>query len=299
MTSMTNPATLWPVAVFAHNESSNIVPCLDSLLANRIPGHEMQVHVLINGCTDDTLAVVQQYAASHPGIVAHDIQVGDKANAWNVYLHELAPDCDVHFFIDGDVQAAAGALAILAKALKEAPQANAAAAFPTAGRGIEATRADMLAGRHLAGNLYALSGDFARRIRELAVYMPVGFIGEDSLIGALAKWNLDSSQGSWSDARIVPCPDAGFFFESLSLQKSADWKLYWGRRIRYSIRHIQLMLYRQEVRKNGLMNTPKHVLGLYQQLDALPAPSWKGADALFGRLAMRRIRRQIEQQARR
>lgn len=293
MTESAPRPTLWPVAVFAHNEADHIAQCLDSLFANEVPGVSLQVHVLVNGCSDDTLAVVRRYAAARPAVIAHDIKVGDKANAWNVYLHELAPDSDVHFFIDGDVLACPGALPVLAAALAADPARNAAAALPVSGRSLKSARAAMLAGAELAGNLYALSGSFARRIKQQAIYMPVGFIGEDSLVGAYAKWDLDAVADNWSNERIIACAEAGFAFKSLSAASGADWRLYINRRIRYSIRRIQLSLYRQQIKVTGLANAPRDVRGLYARLDELPPISWQGIDAVFGRLAMRRIRKQM------
>ena len=36
------------------------------------------------------------------------IPVGDKANTWNVYVHEVAPRSELHFLIDGDVKVESG-----------------------------------------------------------------------------------------------------------------------------------------------------------------------------------------------
>lgn len=289
---MTKSLELWPVAVFAHNESRHIVRCLDTLLANRIPGKVLEIHVLANGCSDNTEALVAEFARANPCVHLHQMEVGDKANAWNSYLHHIAPASDLHFFIDGDVEACEHALEELAKALSEHPDANAAAALPRSGRSLDATCKEMIREADLAGNLYALSGSFARRIRERKIYMPVGFIGEDSLVGAFAKWNLDPN-GGWDDARIVPCPTANFYFKSLSWLDGDHWRLYWNRRIRYSMRRLQLTIYRRSVKQKGLSNMPVHVRELYRDAQDLPAPESGTIDRLFNRLAVRRIRKQM------
>lgn len=91
-----NVSAPWPVAVFAHNEARNIVACLDSLqAASAVPP---TCHVLANACTDATESLVRNYARTHPGVHLVSIAVGDKANAWNVYVHEAAPPGQAAYF---------------------------------------------------------------------------------------------------------------------------------------------------------------------------------------------------------
>lgn len=247
-------------------------------------------YVLANACTDATESVVRRYAAEHPGVQLVSIALGDKANAWNVYVHEVAPESDVHFFIDGDVSACPGALTGLNSVLAQHPQANAASALPETGRSVVRTRRAMLEGKEIAGNLYALSGRFVNRIRNANLRMPIGFIGEDSLIGALAKWDLDPN-GTWKDDRIVPCSNAGFAFESVSPLSLADWKLYWRRRIRYSIRGYQIKMLRAALKQDGLAGMPQHISELYPGIVASYRVGWNGINTLFDWLALQRIRR--------
>jgi len=288
---MTTSGQLWPVAVFAHNEANSIIKCLETVLANRVAGQAMEIHVLANACSDNTEQLVRDFARTEPCVHLHSIVVGDKANAWNCYIHDFSPDSDVHFFIDGDVEASAGALAALADALAQQPHVNAAAALPVSGRAKDVTRATMLAQADLAGNLYALSGDFVRRLRAGAVKMPVGFIGEDSLVGAFAKYDLDTSKG-WNDGLIVPVAAAGFYFDSLNWRHARDWRLYWNRRIRYSMRTIQLHAFRKLIQAHGFQAMPAHVRDLYPDVNRLGPIGEHGENPLFDFLAKRRIRKQ-------
>ena len=90
---------------------------LDSLQA--ASSHPIACYVLANACTDRTEALVRDYAASHANVHLVSIEVGDKANAWNVFVHEVAPSGAAHyFFIDGDVRATVGALDAMAQALE-------------------------------------------------------------------------------------------------------------------------------------------------------------------------------------
>ena len=282
-----------PVAVFAHNEAGNIRACLDSLL--RPEGtNRLQIFVLANGCKDDTEAVVAEYARTHHNVRLCSILLGDKANAWNVYVHELAPEASWHFFIDGDVEAGPGALSALALALENDPLANAASALPTSGRGRDRTRAEMDTGRELAGNLYALRGTFLRRIRERRIRMPTGFIGEDSMVGAFAKWDLDPT-AKWNNARVVPCHAAGFRYRSLTPLRLLDAKLYWRRRVRYGMRHWQLFMLQRHLYAGGAFETvPQDTQALCQRYLAQCRLRWRGAETVFDWLALRRLWRQLE-----
>lgn len=288
---MTRPASeSWPVAIFAHNEAEHILACLESLV-QAAPGKRLECFILANACADETGTLVTRYAEGHPGIHLVSIEVGDKSNAWNVYAHEIAPAAEVHFFIDGDVEACPGALAELYATLQAHPQANAAAALPVTGRSLRRGRQEMLEGGELAGNLYALRGSFVDRVRQGGVRLHVGFIGEDSLVGALANWDLDPN-GGWDARRVVPAPAAGFRFRSLSWLRLDHWRLYWRRRIRYSLRRYQIRMLRPVLKREGINGMPSHVSDLYRQpADSLPL-RWSGANTMFDWLALRWIRRE-------
>ena len=97
--------TVWPVMVLAHNEEKNITACLDSIYAAEAGGR-FRVFVMANGCTDNTEQIVNEYGKTHEGVQAVSIAVGDRCNAWNVFIHETAPTyipgSNVYFFMDGD-----------------------------------------------------------------------------------------------------------------------------------------------------------------------------------------------------
>ena len=284
----------WPIAVFAHNESQHILRCLESLTAGA-SGHPIVCYVLANGCNDDTERLVAGYAARHTPVHLISIARGDKANAWNEYVHRSAPDTAVHFFLDGDCRAAAGALRELAGTVDTAPHANAVAAVPFSGRNREAARRLMASGAELASNLYALSGDFVRRLRSRAIRLPIGLIGEDSLVGALAKWDLDPSS-TWQPSRIAVAPQAGFHFDLLSPLKPEHWRLYFDRRIRYRMRVHQLNLLRPIIKERGLEGLPENIRELYDT--KLPDPERWGysVERWFDHLALKRMRQQMSAQ---
>lgn len=286
---MAQPTTsAWPVAVFAHNEADHIIAALDRLFT-AAPGRELAIQVLANGCTDDTEKLVQAYAKNRPQVRLVSLHRGDKANAWNHFVHRAAPDAEVYFFTDGDVRVSDGALIRLYDSLRGQPQANAAGAIAYSGRNQQLSDQAIIQERGLHGNLYALRGSFVRRIRERDIGLPIGFIGDDGLVGALAKWDLDPT-GEWDDDRVAVCPEAGFEFDSLDPFGQQDRILYLRRLLRYSLRHFQFQMLGPLLKSQGIEAMPVTVEELYQHHDKCRL-TWRGLSTIPDIIALRRIRK--------
>lgn len=278
----------WSVAVFAHNEARNIIACLDSLQA--ASKHPIKCHVLANACTDRTEALVREYAVHHPNVHLLSIALGDKANAWNVFVHEVAPRGASHyFFTDGDVRATPGALDVMAQVLMQHPQANCASALPKSGRNVAAFQRDILKNHGVAGGLYGLRGVFVERIRAQAIHMPIGTIGDDALIGAMLKWDLRGDT-RWDDSKVVVARDAGFEFDSVSPWLPREWKKYYRRRVRYSVRGYQNKMLGRAIQPDGFEALPRQVAALYLRYPELLRIRWRELDTLFDWLAIREIK---------
>src|SRR5690606_36562524 len=154
----------WAVAVFAHNEADNIERCLNSIRGHA--SRRIHAYVLANGCSDETESVVRSYAERNDWVSLVSIARGDKCNAWNVFVHEVAPAAQIHFFMDGDVWAEAGAFDALGDALSSDTRAMAAAAAPSTGRAKAFMEELVCTHRLLLGNLYALRGTFVQAARQ-------------------------------------------------------------------------------------------------------------------------------------
>lgn len=273
------------IGVFAHNEAGDIEACLESIRPQLLAGDVC--HVLNNGSTDDTGRVVAAYGARHPFCRLVNIEVGDKANAWNVFVHDIAPEADVHVFMDGDCRARAGALSALRQGFRATPHAHALAAVPDPAISAEFHRL-VLNGEGVAGALYALSGAFIARVRQTRTRLPVGWIGDDSLVGALVCWDLDPS-GEWDPARVAVVKDAQFAYDPLSPWSPADLRLHYRRKIRYALRQRQNQMLHPFLKQEGLSAIPPTVLDLYRRASP-PAPvQGMGLSAWFDRLARQRI----------
>jgi biofilm PGA synthesis N-glycosyltransferase PgaC len=75
------------IGIMAYNEAANIGPLLDSILGQTAIDRINRVVVIASGCTDDTCAIVERYAASHPivQLVAEE-ERGGKVRAINTFF---------------------------------------------------------------------------------------------------------------------------------------------------------------------------------------------------------------------
>jgi len=289
--SIGHHTTVWPVAIFAHNEGRFIIDSINSVVHQRDIGAAVKIYVLANGCSDDTEEHVAEFAKGRDDVELVSIKTGDKSNAWNVYVHELALEHDIHFFLDGDTRAHTSALSELAKGLETEPQANGAAAFPFIGRSKRQWSNFIRTQRGMPGCLYALRGSFVDRVRTLDVKLPVGFIGEDVLLQFLVKSNLAPERKRQERERITLCEEAGFEFDTMSGADFRDWKLYWKRNVRNAEREHQSRLLMPLLQEKGLGAMPRRVEQLYEENAAQVRFRWSGIDTLFHWFVVKKIRR--------
>ncbi|MDO9094861.1 MAG: glycosyltransferase family A protein [Rubrivivax sp.] len=283
----------WPVMVLAHNEERHIEACLDSIFAAD-PDRRFEVYVMANGCTDRTEAIVSNYGRKRPEVHLVSIQMGDKCNAWNVFIHETikasCPGRDIYFFMDGDATAEAGAFKAMSLGLDRVPHANAAAAVPLTGRNAARDREAMVQEHALVANLYALRGSFVDRLQVQGVRVPLKLEGDDGMIGAFVKWDLAPTTNGTDDKRIVVCPDAGFRFESFKPTRLSDWKVYWKRAVRYGRRNYEFRLLGPLIETQGMGAVPRDVQDIYRQAEGLTL-RWQGPYTLTNWVALRQMRR--------
>ena len=280
----------WSTAIFAHNEAANIVGCLDAVREQR-KNLPFPIFVLINGCRDRTEQRVRDYARTHANVRPVTIGIGDKANAWNEYVHRAADPADVHFFVDGDTRPQLGSFAALACAMRDAPIARAVGALPTTGRDRHGWSQRMVAFGRLAGCLYALRGTWLAQLRHDAVRIPVGLIGEDLFLSCIVKERFDAHALMSPSPYLAFAADAGFAFRSLSRLRPKDWATYAGRLLRYRVRDYQLGLLLRLMHSGASARIPPDVRSVYRESDVLPRYRWCGRTTPIDLLAVRRIRR--------
>lgn len=245
---------------------------------------------MVNGCTDNTLQVAKSLAAADRRITVRELPLGDKANAWNEYVHFIAPDADAHIFMDGDIRPSDGAIAVLADALESAPRAFAAAALPAAGRSRRRWAFMLLANHYLSGNLYALSNRGLSEFRARKLRMPLGAKGEDGIISYLLLTDFDGGHDDTHTDRIIVAADATFEFDSLGFNKR-DIKTYRHRLARYSERHFQKKILYRLLKERGADAMPENIYDIYtpKRLEQL-SPRFDPVNFWFDLATLKRLR---------
>jgi hypothetical protein len=118
-----------------------------------------------------------------------------------------------------------------------------------------------------------------------------GFVREDGLIGALAKWDL-TGKHEVDDERVLPVDRA----RSRSGRLPSDahgWRQYFRRRVRYSVGHFETAMLRRVLKTGGASAMPRTVEELYA-LSPSPTVAWRGIDTPFDWIAARHIRKERE-----
>ena len=287
--------TLAPVAIFAHNEERHIRSAIESALRSFADQDEFEpvFYVLVNGSTDGTASIVRELAERHAAVRLVEIQVGDKSNAWNHYVFNVAPRAPGHVFMDGDVRMGEGSGPELLRVLAQAPNALAAVAMPTGGRNSGAYRRELTARPSVWGNLYALKEASLQMFREKSVRLPVGHIGEDGLIGFLVAKDLDPP-GQTVPGRTVAAERAVVHYTPMRWYAPWDIRKYFQRRINYSVRFYQFQFLGPRIKAGGVGAMPRHIVELYSAMDTYKRPFRIGPNLLFDHIAWKKMKRARE-----
>lgn len=244
------------IAVLAHNEERRIARCLASL---PLGDSSVAVHVVVNGSRDRTAEIARSFA----GVTVHEYTQGGKSRSWNRFVLDTPGiDADCYVFVDGDAEVLPGSVPVLIRALADHPAANAAAGMPRNGRNAQAYRDAMIASRGLFGDLYALSGSFVGRMRASGIRLPEDLIGDDGLLGAMAKTDL-ANEDDWKDERVIPCPEAGFLCEPTGFFSPSTLAGQYKRMINYSVRYFQNRMISTIMRGEGPAALPARLSLLY------------------------------------
>tara|TARA_B100000929_G_scaffold185692_1_gene147048 strand:+ start:55 stop:957 length:903 start_codon:yes stop_codon:yes gene_type:complete len=274
------------VTVLAHREERRIALCLESL---PLGDPQVAVHLVVNGSKDRTAEIGRGVARLFPNLTVHDWPEGGKARSWNrLNFDTLARFGRTHVFVDGDAVVAPGSIAALDDALAANPHANAVSGFPLNGRGAATYGDSIEATRGLFGDLYALRGDFLARMKADGIRLPVDLIGDDGLIGALAKTDL-KNEDHWDDERVLPVRGAGFYCEPVSALAPATLAMQYKRMVNYSVRHLQNRLVSSIMRGEGPGALPERMESLYAANRDTLRPRKSFPDAWFDRRALRRM----------
>lgn len=279
------------IAVLAHNEEARIATCLHSL---PLGDAGVAIHVLVNGSGDATAAIASAIAASASNMHVHIYDEAGKARSWNRFLFdELDAFHETHIFVDGDAEIVPGSIRALGSTLDFEPRANAASALPMNGRNAARYQRAMRRDHGLFGDLYALRGDFLRRMKAQGIRLPDDAIGDDGLICAMAKTDL-GDESHWRSERVAVCLGAGFLCAPVTMLSPRSWRMQYRRMVTYSMRHFQNAMISRIMRDSGPQGLPRLLSDIYRRelpgLQPRVRPEW----FWFDRLALKRMAATVE-----
>lgn len=191
--------------------------------------------VVVNGNRSLADRCAEMLGADVAGALVRELRLwflplGDKAHAWNTYVHELWPGGVCTVFIDGYVRVMPGALAALRCGLDGAEEVLAATGVPTVGRSAASQRRDMLRGGGIHGNLYALSESAMGLARDSGFRLPLGLYRTDALLGAALFFRFAPDEQCWAPERVRVLPAVTWRFDPLHWWRLSDLLTH-GRRL--------------------------------------------------------------------
>jgi hypothetical protein len=203
----------WSVAIIAARESIGVLSrCIKAALA-ACEDRDAVIDVVING--NPALAQEAAGLAASNGFAcgASELRIwstpaGDKAHAWNQYVHDIWPGGDIAFFVDGYAEVRPDAFAVLRRRLADAPDALGASGVPSSGRSAARQREYMLRHGGFHGNMHAISGAALQTLRKKGIRLPLGLYRTDSLIGAALLFRLAPEDAKWDTSRLLVAGDA-------------------------------------------------------------------------------------------
>lgn len=218
----------WSVALFAARESSAV--CIDVVRAvvDASAGRRTRIDLLINGNRSLAFEVARDLESVS---IAEDrtvcvrvwfIELGDKAHAWNVYVHQIYGDAALVYFVDGYARPDQDAFRQLALSLDSDAHALAASGVPSCGRSAQAQQREMLSSGGIHGNLFTLTRVAMEQIRQRGFRLPMGLYRTDALIGAALNFGFDPTRNRWDSSRTRVQPTATWKFEPLHLWRLTD-----------------------------------------------------------------------------
>jgi hypothetical protein len=197
----------WGVAVFVNRETDSVVARTLESIARAATGASVTLDVLVNGNPGLAGSLAVTLAASRPDAAARlrlwSIRLGDKAHAWNEYVHKIWSGSEIAFNVDGYARPEANALLLLAQRLAASDVALAASGTPSAGRSSGALRREMATEGGLHGNLFALHARAMTQMRERGFRLPLGLYRTDATIGAALAFGLDPGRHEWQPKTFI------------------------------------------------------------------------------------------------
>lgn len=201
----------WAVAIIAARETPETLQRTIRAAQAASAGTDTVIDVLVNGnpvLAQDMAAWISASSAMEASVRVWSIARGDKAHAWNEYVHRIWPQGRTAFFLDGYAQPRPDALSLLAASLAQEAETLGATGVPSIGRSAAGSRARMLVRGGFQGNMHVIAASAMETLHRVGFRLPLGLYRTDSLIGALLLFGLDPAVNKWNRRRIAVSGDA-------------------------------------------------------------------------------------------
>ena len=254
----------WAVAIFAARETPPVLAGTVRAAIAACAGRRATIDVLINGnplLAEQFADLAASFALQTCTLRVWSIAAPDKAHTWNEYVHRIW-DADAHsgaiaFFIDGYARVKPDALAAIERRLATAPHALAASGVPSCGRSAKRLRAQMLGKGGIHGNLYAVTGEGMRALRQTGFRMPLGLYRTDPMLGAALTFRLDPVNSQWTRGSVVAVADATWDVDEISALNFRNIVAYFKRRLRQAHGVLESRAFREHM---SIRRLPLHAL---------------------------------------
>ena len=214
---------VWALVIFASREKQPALLKTIQVAAVAAEGRA-SIEVLVNGnpqlaadisrhLMDSAGAEIGKDVASmnaRPHIRIWSIPLGDKANAWNQYIHQIWADKELAFFVDGYVRLNSDAVQLLGSAVMSDDLALGGSGVPTKGRSAIALRHNLIVNTGFHGNFCCIKGKALAQMRDARITLPIGLYRTDALMGAFLCYALNPATHVWKDNRILVHPTASW-----------------------------------------------------------------------------------------
>jgi len=218
----------WSVAIFSSRESETTLLSSIDAAASAARGVNAVIDVIVNGNPALAAATVRHIAmngnlADNPVTLrVWSIEIPDKSNALNRYIHEIWPESEIAFFIDGYARVLPDALANIANGLANAREALAASGVATMGRSAAALRKR----GEPHGNLFAIRRQVLGEFRRIGFRLPLGLYRTDATLFSAICFGLNPAEHEWDPRRILVMPQATWRFRPLRWWKPNDMRIH-------------------------------------------------------------------------
>jgi hypothetical protein len=228
----------WAIVIFASRESLAVL--ISTIKAAQIAARGVaEIDVVVNGNNGLAVALTKQlgdpeFASDETPVKVWKIAVGDKANAWNQYLHQIWSGQQIAFFIDGYVRLNPDSVSLLGDSIANQVDVLGGTGIPNIEPSTITKSSQPAPESGFHGNFCCLTDAAIEKIRLQHICLPFGLYRVDSLMGAMLSVGFDPARNAWVGSRIYVHPAASWQTDSKHWWRISDIRAQIKRTFRQS-----------------------------------------------------------------